>query len=114
MKKVLFLTIVLILSLTLSIYAHPPGNIEMSFNTENNMLEVTVPHNSSDNSGHFINNVKVYLNDNLHIEQDFIMQTDNEVQYLHYMLPGAKSGDNINLTAECNKFGSRESKITVE
>jgi len=114
MKKVLFLTIVLILSLTLSIYAHPPGNIEMSFNTENNMLEVTVPHNSSDNSGHFINNVKVYLNGNLHIEQDFIMQTDNEVQYLHYMLPGAKSGDNINLTAECNKFGSRESKITVE
>lgn len=114
MKRVLFFTIALVLSLTLSVYAHPPGDIEMSFNTENKMLEVTIPHNSADNSDHFINNVKVYLNDNLHIEQNFIMQTDNEVQYLHYMIPGAKSGDTIRLNAECNKFGSREIELTVE
>jgi len=114
MKKVLFFTIALVLSLSLSVYAHPPGNIEMSFNTENKMLEVTIPHNSNDNSDHFINNVKVYLNDNLHIEQNFIMQTDNEVQYLHYMIPGAKAGDTIRLNAECNKFGSREIELNVE
>jgi len=114
MKKVLLFTFVLILSLSLSVYAHPPGEIEMSFNTENNMLEVTIPHNSDDNSDHFINNVKVRLNNNQHIEQLFIMQTDNDVQYLHYMIPGAKSGDTISLTAECNKFGSREQEITVE
>ncbi|RCW58710.1 MULTISPECIES: hypothetical protein [Halanaerobium] len=114
MKRVLFLTIALILSLSLSVYAHPPGNIEMSFNNENNMLEVTIPHNSNDNSKHFVKNVKVYLNDSLHIEQDFIMQTNNEVQYLHYMIPGAKSGDTIRLKAECNKFGSRENEINVE
>jgi desulfoferrodoxin (superoxide reductase-like protein) len=114
MKRVLFFTIALVLSLTLSVYAHPPGDIEMSFNTENKMLEVTIPHNSNDNSDHFINNVKVYLNDNLHIEQNFIMQTDNEVQYLHYMIPGAKAGDTIRLNAECNKFGSREIELTVE
>ena len=114
MKRVLFFTVALVLSLTLSVYAHPPGDIEMSFNTENKMLEVTIPHNSNDNSDHFINNVKVYLNDNLHIEQNFIMQTDNEVQYLHYMIPGAKVGDTIRLNAECNKFGSREIELTVE
>ena len=114
MKKVLFFTIALILSLTLSVYAHPPGDIEMSFNTENNMIEATIPHNSSDNSDHFINNVQVYLNGDLHIEQDFIMQTDKEVQYLHYMIPGAKAGDVIRLSAVCNKFGSREVEITVE
>ncbi|PUU95379.1 hypothetical protein [Halanaerobium sp.] len=114
MKRVLFFTVALVLSLTLSVYAHPPGDIEMSFNTENKMLEVTIPHNSNDNSDHFINNVKVYLNDNLHIEQNFIMQTDNEVQYLHYMIPGAKAGDTIRLNAECNKFGSREIELTVE
>ncbi|PTV99811.1 hypothetical protein C8C76_10933 [Halanaerobium saccharolyticum] len=114
MKRVLFFTIALVLSLTLSVYAHPPGDIEMSFNTENKMLEVTIPHNSNDNSDHFINNVKVYLNDSLHIEQNFIMQTDNEVQYLHYMIPGAKAGDTIRLNAECNKFGSREIELTVE
>lgn len=42
------------------------------------------------------------------------MQTNNDKQYLHYMLPGAKSGDVIKLTAECSKFGSREMKITVK
>ncbi|MFW6251847.1 MAG: hypothetical protein ACOC27_01255 [Halanaerobium sp.] len=114
MKKILFFTIALLLSLTFSVYAHPPGDIEMSFSTENNMLEVTIPHNSDDNSDHFINNVKVYLNDNLHIEQNFIMQTDQEVQYLHYMIPGAEEGDTVLLTAECNKFGSREIELTVE
>jgi desulfoferrodoxin (superoxide reductase-like protein) len=114
MKKVLLFTFVLILSFSLSVYAHPPGEIEMSFNTDNNMLEVTVSHGSNDNTDHFINNVKVYLNDQLHIDQNFIIQTDNEVQYLHYMIPGAKSGDTIRLTADCNKFGSRESELTVE
>ncbi len=114
MKKVLLFTFVLILSLTLSVYAHPPGEIEMSFNTENNMLEVTIPHNSDDNTSHFVNDVKVHLNGEQHIDQIFIMQTDEENQYLHYMIPGAKSGDTISLRAECNKFGSRESEITVE
>jgi len=114
MKKVLFITMIMVFVLTLSVYAHPPGNIEMNFNMENKMLEVTIPHNSGDNSDHFINSVKVYLNGNRHIEQDFIMQTDNDVQYLHYMIPGAKSGDTISLNAECNKFGSRETEITIE
>lgn len=114
MKKVLILAVVLILSLSLSVYAHPPGDIEMSFNLENNMLEVTIPHNSNDISDHFVNNVKVYLNDELQIEQNFIVQTDEEIQYLHYMIPGAESGDTIRLNAECSKFGSRESEITVE
>lgn len=114
MKKALFLTALILLVLTLNVYAHPPGDLEMSFNLENNMLEVTIPHNSNDNTDHFVNNVKVYLNDNLHIEQNFIMQTDNDIQYLHYMLPGAKSGDVIRIQAECNKFGSRENEITID
>jgi hypothetical protein len=114
MKKVLFITMILVLISTFGVYAHPPGNIELNFNLENKMLEVTIPHNSGDNTDHFIKSVKVYLNGNQHIEQDFIMQTDNGVQYLHYMIPGAKSGDTINLNAECNKFGSREIEITVE
>lgn len=114
MKKVLLFTFILVLGLTLSISAHPPGEIEMSFTTDNNMLEVTVSHGSNDNTDHFINNVKVYLNGELHIEQNFIVQTDNEVQYLQYMIPGAESGDTIRLTADCNKFGSRESELTVE
>lgn len=114
MKKLLLFSVILVFILTFNVYAHPPGNIEMSFNAENNMLEVTVPHNSNDNTDHFVNNVEVFLNDNLQIEQSFIMQTDNEVQYLHYMIPGAKSGDTIRLVAECNKFGSRETEITLE
>lgn len=114
MKKVLILAFVLVLSLSLSIYAHPPGEIEMSFNAENNMLEVTIPHNSNDISDHFVGDVAVYLNGEQHIDQVFIMQTDEENQYLHYMIPGAKSGDTISLTAECNKYGSSEKELTVE
>lgn len=114
MKKVLLILVVLISIFTLSVSAHPPGEIEMNFNSEEQMLEVTIYHNSNDNTDHFINNVKVYLNDNLHIEQDFIVQTNNQNQYLHYMIPGAKSGDLIRLTADCNKFGSKELEITIE
>lgn len=114
MKKVLFLALVLVFTLSLSIYAHPPGEIEMNFTMANKMLEVTIIHGSDDNTAHFVNEVEVYLNGNQHIEQDFIVQTDNDKQYLHYMLPGAKAGDLIKLTAECNKFGSREMEIKVE
>lgn len=114
MKKVLLLAVILILSLTLSVSAHPPGEVEMSFNTENNMLEVTVTHNSNNISDHYVNNVTVQLNGDQNIEHSFITQTDQNVQYLHYMIPGAKSGDTITLTAECSKFGSRETEITIE
>jgi len=114
MRKILVFTVAVLLLFTLSAAAHPPGEIEMSFDLENKMLEVTIPHGSQDNTDHFINSVNVYLNDNLHVEQAFIVQTDNEVQYLHYMLPGAKAGDTIRVTADCNKFGSGENEITVE
>jgi hypothetical protein len=113
-EKVLILVIVLVLSLSLSVYAHPPGKIEMFFNAENNMLEVTVTHNSNNISDHYVNNVTVRLNDDQNIEHSFITQTDQNIQYLHYMIPGAESEDTITLTAECSKFGSREKKITVE
>lgn len=114
MKKVLLIAALLIFTLTFSIHAHPPGEIEMNFTMENKMLEVTISHSSDDNTAHFVDEVEVYLNGNQHIEQDFIVQTNNNNQYLHYMIPGAKSGDLIKLTAECNKFGSREMEITVE
>lgn len=114
MKKVLLISVLLFFILSFSVSAHPPGDIEMNFNLENKMLEVTIAHSSRDNMDHFINNVKVYLNGNQHIEQDFIVQTNNDNQYLHYMIPGAKVGDTIRLSADCNKFGNRDQEITVE
>jgi len=114
MRKTLAFTLLLLFVLSLSVSAHPPGEIEMSFDLENKMLEVTIPHGSQDNAAHFIDNVDVYLNDNLHVEQAFLVQTDNDKMYLHYMLPGAESGDTIRVSADCNRFGSGEMEITVE
>lgn len=114
MKKILLFALLFMVFFALSVSAHPPGEIEMNFNMENKMLEVTIPHGSEDSTSHFIDEVKVYLNGNEHIEQAFIVQTNNDELYLHYMIPGAEAGDSIRLTAECNRFGNSEMEITVE
>jgi hypothetical protein len=114
MKKILLFVLMFLLFFALSVSAHPPGEIEMSFNMENKMLEVTIPHDSQDSTSHFVDEVKVYLNGNEHIEQAFIVQTNNDEMYLHYMIPGAEKGDSIRLTAECNRFGNSEIEITIE
>jgi len=114
MKRILFFALLFLVFFAFSVSAHPPGEIEMSFNLENKMLEVTIPHGSADNTSHFVDEVNVYLNGNEHIEQAFIVQTNNDIMYLHYMIPGAEKGDLIKLTAECNRFGNSEIEITVE
>lgn len=113
MKKILIITMILMIGLTMNVLAHPPGNVEMNFNSSNKMVEVSISHSSKNNSEHFVNEVEIYLNDNLQIEQNFIMQTNDKSQYLHYMLPGAKSGDTIKIVAKCNKYGDLESEIKV-
>ncbi|MGM0548255.1 MAG: hypothetical protein ACQER0_03150 [Bacillota bacterium] len=114
MKKILIMTMILVLGLTINVFAHPPGNIEMNFNSSNQMIEVSISHSSKNNSEHFVNEVEIYLNGNLQIEQNFIMQTNAKSQYLHYMLPGAKSGDTIKLVAKCNKYGDLENELKVD
>lgn len=114
MKKILIMTMILVLGLTINVFAHPPGNIEMNFNSSNQMIKVSISHSSKNNSEHFVNEVEIYLNGNLQIEQNFIMQTNAKSQYLHYMLPGAKSGDTIKLVAKCNKYGDLESELKVD
>ena len=114
MKKISIFTILIVFIFSLGIFAHPPTEIKMDFNLENMMLEVIVNHVSQNSSDHYIHNVKVFLNDNLHIEQNFIAQFNKNEQYLHYIIPGVKSGDIIKLEAVCNKFGNRTAELSVQ
>ncbi|ADQ14631.1 hypothetical protein [Halanaerobium hydrogeniformans] len=114
MKKVFLITAVIIFLFSLTAFSHPPADIEMAFELENNILEASVTHRSQNNQDHFVEKVEIFLNDELMIKQDFLIQSNNDQQNLLYLMPGVVEGDTIKIIAYCNQFGSLEEEMLIE
>jgi desulfoferrodoxin (superoxide reductase-like protein) len=109
MKKIM---IALVLC-TLTLLAHPPGSVELEFDSESKLLNVLVPHSVNDASRHYITKLIVDLNGKKVVEQKFRSQTDDGEQRVLYTIHDATEGDKIKVTAFCNISGKRSSEITV-
>ncbi|MCX7667763.1 MAG: hypothetical protein N2Z84_02400 [Atribacterota bacterium] len=103
----------LVLFLVLGVFtgvvlAHPPSNINITFDVETQVLRVAIPHGVSDPRGdHYIDKVVVSLNGKEIITQLIGSQYSSQEQVVLYQLIDAQKGDKIGVYAKCNKFGDR-------
>jgi len=111
MKK--FSAIMLGISLILPglLYAHQPSRITLQVNGI--QLLVVVAHEVSDPNVHYIDQILVSLNGKPIIRQFFSTQTGNE-QKVTYTIPGLKSGDNIEVQANCARGGQLRQTLAVK
>jgi len=111
MKK---LTFPIILLLTYILHAHPASMVRLNFDKAKMRLEVKFTHKVSDNKDHFIDDVKVLINEKEIINQMPIKQETKKGGIFIYKIPSAKKGDKVKVVTKCNKFGKRSASIGIK
>lgn len=109
----IFIPMMLLLAIA-SLFAHPPVKIEAEFDLESHVLSVTYQHKVSSAEKHYIDEVSVKLNGEEILMQKLTIQADNTGGTLAYIIPDAKPGDTITVSAGCNKGGTKTATIEVK
>jgi len=113
--KMVLLLILAVISFTLlpqSVLAHSPANMVLEYDFNEQKLDVEITHNVIDPNSHYIENVKVWRNDNLIIDQDYTSQPSTSSFTYSYDIT-ALEGDVLRVTSTCNIGGSDTKQITV-
>jgi len=110
---VLFLTLAFSTVFAMQALAHPPQDMVLSYDLDTSSLDVTITHNSPASSAHYINQIDVFVNDELVLTQEYTSQPSTTTWTYTYDIE-AEVGDVIEVTAYCNIQGQISRSITVE
>ena len=110
LKKTAFMIFAFLFSLSFSTI---PDDIDIQFDSIENVLIISIPHYTDDPSKHFINTISVLVNGDTLIKQRFLKQYSHEMQQGIYKIAGLKAGDEITVDAHCNKWGGLTMKFKV-
>lgn len=114
MKKVLLFLLFVCLVFVPFAYAHPPKDIEISYDPATKMLTALILHETSNPSGHYIKRVDVGLNGKEIIREEISKQDNNNFQKVIYFIPDVKAGDKLSVEGYCSVSGKLEREITAE
>jgi hypothetical protein len=112
MKK-LFITGLVLLASAAMVKADPPKKIDLTFNAETNKLKVVVFHPVRNVTDHYIDLISISVDSK---EVKVIKpekQSSAENETVEIPLTGIKKGSEISVSARCNKFGTKTSKLTL-
>lgn len=115
MRKILKL-MVFLSSLTVAsiVYAHPPSDIKITFDSNTKTLEAVIAHNTSNPISHYINKVDIGLNGKEIIVHMISREDNNQTQTVRYLIPDVKDGDVISIEGYCSISGKLKNEITVK
>ena len=114
MKNIFLSIVLLLLLITTTAMAHPPGEVTAQFDLEKSILSVEVAHNVGGGSNsHYIDEVIISLNGKEVIVQKTTRQISDTQTFLYFM-PAVEAGDKIGIVAVCNVGGQGNIEITVK
>jgi len=92
--------------------AHPPIDMNLEYNLDESILSVTIVHETPAPTVHYVKQVKIELNDEIIIDEQYDSQpTTSEFTYEYIVV--ANVGDSIKVTSYCNIQGSITRSIIV-
>ena len=92
-------------------YAHPPSDIQITFDPKTKILNAVIIHDVSNPSAHFIKKVDVSVNGKEIIQQNISRQDNFNTQAVNYLIPDAKEGDLFSVEAYCSISGKLEKQL---
>ena len=113
MRKVLMLVLSFAV-ITSTAYAHPPSDIQITFNPQTQEVKAIIFHQVSDMNKHYIKKVDIGINDKEIVELKFSKQDNLVTQSVIYKIPEAKAGDRLSVEAYCSLSGKLEKEIKVK
>jgi desulfoferrodoxin (superoxide reductase-like protein) len=116
MKKLLLIFCLLFVSIL--VFAHPPKEVALSYDTASKMLTITVNHQIkqslvSDPSRHYIKEISILVNNKNVVIADYSSQQSDDGEKIIIQLK-ANSGDKITVGAACSIAGNKTSELTVK
>ncbi|MHB8139623.1 MAG: hypothetical protein ACYDGO_14725 [Smithellaceae bacterium] len=93
--------------------AHAPQNVKLVYDSQSQMLTVTITHKSPFPNYHYINSVEIKKNGNIQSTNKYKNQPDQDTFTYSYKVP-AVAGETLEVTASCSLFGSKTVNLTVE
>ena len=111
-KITILLFLVVLISMSYMVCAHAPTGITVSYNLETQDLRVTITHPVSDQTTHYIKEVKIEKNGVLYNTSLYDSQPDSNSFTYTYQI-NATTGDTIDVTASCIQGGSKTIQHTI-
>jgi len=114
-KKLLYCVLFFILIngfYSLSVSAHPASDMKLFYNTDSNVLDVSITHQVSNPETHFIYNVIIRKNGDTYNNYEYTSQPTNSNFTYSYEVNTSK-GDIIEVFIDCNLGGSLTKQLTV-
>lgn len=111
-NMITFLFICLVLTGTA--YAHPPKDIEISYDPATKILTASIIHDTSNPLGHYIRRADVGLNGKEIVQQEISRQDSNSSQKVSYYIPDTRPGDRLSVKGYCSISGKLKKEIVVE
>ncbi len=108
-----FAPLLLLFMLALPVTAHPPAQVSLAYDSQNQSLKVTTTHQVSDPTSHYIFRIEILKNGEQVITKEYTSQPTLSTFSYDYPLNATK-GDVLKATAYCIIAGSRSAEITVE
>ena len=108
------LTVLAILALlSIPVQAHPPSEVGLSFDQENQTLNMTILHKVSSPSGHYVSRIDIFKNDEKILSNEYTSQPSASDPFTYSHAVNATSGDMLKATAFCSIAGSRSGELTI-
>ena len=93
--------------------AHAPKDVKLSYDSQSQVLSVTITHKSPFPSFHYIKSVEIKKNGSVVSTNKYENQPDQATFTYSYKVP-ATAGETLEVKATCNLFGSKTVTLTVE
>ena len=115
MNRIALITITALILFCLAgnVSAHSPRDLNLTYNQTTGNVSAAFIHEVSLPDTHYVMNVKVFLNGNETINQDYTTQPTADLFVYEYPL-NATSGDQIDVSGECNIGGMIQRSLMVE
>lgn len=93
--------------------AHPPSSIDLRYEPAGRLLVVGFGHAVQDGQTHYIKEIRIRINGKEFAKIELYAQAGKDGGQFSVALPGVKSGDLLNVEAECNKFGTMKKDLRI-
>ena len=113
-RKVLFILLLICLTSISIVYAHPPQDIQITYEPSTKILTAVIIHDTSNPLSHYIKKVDVGLNDQEIIQQVISKQDNNNSQRVSYFIPDAKTGNRLSVEGYCSISGKLKKEIVIK
>lgn len=92
--------------------AHSPSGMELSYNVETQLLEVTITHQVSNPESHYVYNIVIDKNGEIYDSLNYNSQPSSS-SFTYNFEVNTSEDDVVKVTANCNQVGSVTKQLTV-